>query len=366
MTRLGAGTVLVIIAAAAWAGHELPIYPSFYPHEIEIRTVAPEQAATALGDGKLHAYIGLGLDMAGMPPERVGVIDSLGAFVVVRVNPQSAVANDNACAAVRTVVRTLRQDGFVPHPYPVTPFHGDYLHHADLADAAKARLAKGDSVPGLKIKVSGALAHRDWSAQGSDWDVEVLEVDATGLVESSMLIVNGLIAPPWLKAGWFHAARLLTDAVTDPDDKSRIDAERARLMAGDYSNLTERINLERNLVSAFVQNCQTTVAGYTVKREYVNVGYSSGIENIGYDALTGLRSPMFFRTVKLKDFPWNGWLALGTQARPTAAWNPIGGMNDPFGRLVGSAVTDPALLPAPYEAGWMLNRIADLPTYAGR
>jgi hypothetical protein len=46
--------------------------------------------------------------------------------------------------------------------------------------------------------------------------------------------------------------------------------------------------------------------------------------------------------------------------------NPIGGLNDRFGRLVGFAVTDPALLPSPYEAGWMLNRIADLPTNAGR
>jgi hypothetical protein len=25
-------------------------------------------------------------------------------------------------------------------------------------------------------------------------------------------------------------------------------------------------------------------------------------------------------------------------------------------------MADPALLPSPYDAGWMLNRIADLPT----
>ena len=28
----------------------------------------------------------------------------------------------------------------------------------------------------------------------------------------------------------------------------------------------------------------------------------------------------------------------------------------------GAYVTDPALLPSPYETGWMLNRIADLPS----
>lgn len=368
MKGLGACIVLVI-AAVAWAGHELPIYPSFYPHEIEIKTIAPEQAASALRDGKLQAYVGPGLSMPGAQPEQIGSIESLGAFVVVRLNPQSPHAKDNACAAVRTVIRALapEQGGFVPHPYPVTPFHGDYLHHADLADATKARLAEGATdVQGLKIKASGGLARPDWSAHDTDWDAEVIEVDAAGLVASSMLAVNGSIAPPWLKTGWFHAERLLADAVNDPAVKQRAEAAAARLMASDYFGLVDRINLERDLVSALTSTCRTMVAGYTVKHEYVNVEFSAGIENIGYDSTTGLSSPMFLRTVKLKDFPWNGWFALGTAAAPTAAWNPIGGMNDPFGRLIGYAVTDPALLPAPYESGWILNRIADLPTNAGR
>ena len=51
---------------------------------------------------------------------------------------------------------------------------------------------------------------------------------------------------------------------------------------------------------------------------------------------------MFLRTVKLKDFPWNGWLQLGLDARPSAAWNPIGGFTDEFGRLMWFAVGDPA------------------------
>jgi len=357
----------LFIALAAWAGHELPIYPSFYPHEIEIRTIAPEQAAIALRDGKLHAYVGPGLSVAGAAPGQIGAIESLGAFVVVRINPQSK-AKDDACATANTVMRALGtgQGEFVLHPYPVTPLHGDYLYHADLAEAARARRADGEAVPGLKVKANGALARPGWSAQGDDWDAEVLEVDAAGLVASAMGMTNGLIAPPWLKAGWFHAERLLADAAGDPALQRRGEADRTRLIAGNYSGLTERINIERNLVSALIGDCRKIVAGYTVKRESINIDYSTGIENVGYDALSGLSSPMFLRTVKLKDFPWNGWLALGTPAPPAAAWNPIGGMTDPFGRLVGYAVTDPALLPAPYEAGWMLNRIADLPSNAGR
>jgi hypothetical protein len=135
-----------------------------------------------------------------------------------------------------------------------------------------------------------------------------------------------------------------------------------RLKTGELTDLVERINVERELVTALTGGCRKTIAGFTVKREYVNVEFSAGIENIGFDSIEGLRSPMFIRTAKLKDYPWNGSLVLGIAERPAAAWNPIGGMNDPFGRLLAAAATDPALLPAPYDAGWMINRVADVPT----
>ena len=178
--------------------------------------------------------------------------------------------------------------------------------------------------------------------------------------------MNGWLAPLWVKTGWFHAERLLADSVDDAERRQHVESNLARLEAGAFSGLVERINLERDLVTALTGTCRKVVAGYTVKREYVNVEYSAGIENIGYDSIAGLNSPIFIRTVKLKDFPWNGWLTLGTNGKPTAAWNPIGGMNDPFGRLMGFAIGDPALLPSPYEAGWMLNRIADVTFNSGR
>jgi hypothetical protein len=70
--------------------------------------------------------------------------------------------------------------------------------------------------------------------------------------------------------------------------------------------------------------------------------------------------------VKLKDFPWNGWLKLGIDVPPDAAWNPIGGFSGGFGRLLWSAIGDPALFCAPYDARWMLNRIADVQSNSAR
>jgi hypothetical protein len=375
MKRIGALIVLGTAAAlvtVARSGHELPIYPSFYPHEIEIRSLAPEQAAGDLRDGKIQAYVDRGLQLASAAPDRIRAIESLGAFVIARINPASASRHSEAaaCAAIKTVIRELAgQSDLVLHPYPVTPFHGDYLYHADLAAAAKARFSEGEAAAGdVKIKASGRLArsHPDWSTRDTDWDVELTEVDAAELMASATFAMNGWLAPPWVRTGWFHAERLLADTIDEPARNERAQSDLRRLKTGDFAGLVERTNLERDLVGALTAGCQRIVAGYTVKRHYVNIEFSAGIENIGYDAIDGLRSPIFIRTVKLKDFPWNGWLALGINGEPTAAWNPIGGMTDPFGRMLGFAVGDPALLPSPYEAGWMLNRIADLPANPGR
>jgi hypothetical protein len=311
-------------------------------------------------------------------PESVRAVESLGAFVVVSVNPASSLAPDeaSACAVARAVVRDLAARGgdFVFHPYPVTPFHGDYLDHADLADAARVRLSS-DSADALrpalgspKVRAGSALVaslvRPEWRAQGAAWDAAIDAVDAADLVSSSTVAINGWLGPPWVRAGWFHAALLLADA--NPAKHDRIAAALRRLETHAYGDAVERINLARQLVQLLAESCHKTVAGYTVKREYVSVEYSAGIEDIGYDALEGLRSPMFLRTAKLKDFPWNGWLMLGIESKPAAAWNPIAGFTDPYGRLMWFALGDPAALPSPYDSGWMLNRIADVQSSAGR
>ena len=87
----------------------------------------------------------------------------------------------------------------------------------------------------------------------------------------------------------------------------------ARLQPGAYEGNVERLNLERELVGLLASGCRAMVAGYTVKREHFNAEFSAGVENISFDALEGFSSPMFLRTVKLKDFPWNGWLQLGVR-----------------------------------------------------
>jgi hypothetical protein len=214
----------------------------------------------------------------------------------------------------------------------------------------------------MKVVAQGALAQSlvraDWRAEGAGWDAAIQEVDAGRLVASATTLTNGWIAPRWVRSGWFHAYRLLVDTLVEPEARQRADADALRLQSGDMTDPAERANLERDLVRRLTAGCHAAVVGYTVKREYYNASFSDGIENITPDALEGLNSPMFLRTVKLKDFPWNGWLKLGTPISPQAAWNPVGGFTDGFGRLMWSAIGDPAAMPSPYDHGWVLNRIS--------
>jgi hypothetical protein len=358
--------VAISIVTAAKGGHESPVYPSYYPHEIELASVTPERAGDLLLAGKIQAYIGGAPRFAKPPPDSISYAESLGSFVIVRVNPASPFVKDarSACALAETVVRDLAAKGgdLVVHPFPVTPLHGDYLHYVDLADAAKARvLGSHANLPASDIQNLRVTNKSTRAAQGSDWDVEVAEVDAAQLIAAASYSMNSWLGPAWIRSGWFHAL-LLLGGQADEEDRKQVQ----RLQMDDYADAVERINLERSLVSTLAAGCREQVAGYTVKREYYSTVFTAGVENIAYDSVTGFNSPMFIRTVKLKDFPWNGWLALGIDAVPTAGWNPIAGFTDNFGRLMWSAVGDAALIPSPNETAWMLNRISDVQSSAKR
>ena len=317
---LAAGLALI---GVAHAGHEFPFYPSFYPQEITVEALDARAAAERLAKGTLHAYAGGEIAAQGNPA-KTGSVSSLGGYVVARLGP-------GGCATARDLKNALPA-GAVWHPYPVTPFHADYLHHADRADAARAEPA-GRKQANAQIEI----------------------VEARALIAKASSRYNGWSGPPWARQGWFHAYLLLAPAVSN----ARIEEAVRRLKRGEHRSLEERINLERNLVALLQAGCERVVLGYTVRREHYGADYSQGVENVGYDALEGLASAIFPRTVKLRDFPWNGWLNLAAPAPPSSAWNPIvGGFGDAFGRLVWSALADPAFLPSPHGAGWIENRVS--------
>ncbi len=374
----GAAILLALLIAssvgtipAARAGHEVSVAPSFYPHEIRVETTDPAAAAGLLQRGTLHAFTGEDPFRGKTVPQDVSSVEFLGSYVVATLDgPSTARASRDArCALAARILNVLSRSAgaYVFHPYPVTPFHADYLYHYDLIESLKRRYvgrpAEEGAVAGqgLRLRVKGGFAERlvgtAWRATASGWDATIEEVDAGALQSARATRLDGWWGPPWLKEGWFQAYVLLAERIGNKTGAQSAEATVQRLMKGQYRGLEEKLNLERQLVALLTHGCDAVVVGYTTKREYFNASFSKGVENIAFDSQTGLNSPIFIRTVKLKDFPWNGWLRLGIPDRPGAAWNPVGGFTDAFGRLVWAAMGDPALLPAPYGAGWIVNRV---------
>ena len=360
--------VAVLLASGeAQAGHEIPFYPSFYPQEIKLVVVEPAAAPRLLERNAIHAYVG---PLGGAKPAHTARVESLQSFVVLTFNRANPTLADPAqrCAAAARLLPTLAasKGDYTFNPYPVTPYHEDYLDHFDLVEAAKRRVeeTRGGG-PVLRVRVKGRLAEilggSGWRPADGEWDAALEEIELRDLLAQAATQLDGWTGPPWVRAGWFQAHVVFARGVSEASARSAIEEAFARRLRGGFTSAAERVNLERRLVSLLTRGCDRVAVGYTVRREAINDDYSEGVENIGWDAQAGLNSAVFLRTVKLKDFPWNGWLRLGVASRPAAAWNPIAGFGDEVGRLVWAALGDPALLPAPYGGGWIPNRVRTLP-----
>ncbi len=365
------------MALPTQAGHESPFDPSYYPHEIRIESMAPAAAAALLGRAAIQGFVGADPYPGRTEPPDVAAIDSLEAYVVLTVNTGRFKDRDARCAAAQRAVGILaaKHGAFVFAPYPVTPYHPDYLAHADLVTAARnaaSTPARGAGTARPVLTARGAAAGLlggSAADKTAAWDARVETVPLDDLLSAHATRFAGWIGPPWLKEGWFDAYLLMAGSVGDHTARSDIDRVYGRLISGEPRTEAEAVNLERRLVSLLRRGCERVVLGYTTRREYYSSAYSPGIENVGFDSYAGLDSDIFVRTAKLKDFPWNGVLRLGMApppggGRPSAPWNPVAGFGDSFGRLVWAAVGDPAMLPAPYGGGWIANRIGSWETWS--
>jgi len=344
-----------LCVAAAEAGHEITFYPSYYPQEIVVRFSEPATAARLLRQNKIHAYAGGDPFAGGAAPAYVRFTESLRGFVVLSFpRPAGAFASAPArCAAGAGIARALgARAPFVAHPYPVTPYHDDYVAHADLVQKARERGA--GALP--RVRAAGPLAASVAAAGiprgGAAAEAVLEEIELPALLAGAETQLIGWVGPPWLKSGWFHAWLLHSGAAS----RKAADDSFRRRTEGRWSDAADRFNLERRLVAQLGAGCERVVLGYTRRREPVNNEYSEGVENVAADAQAGLASPIFVRTVKLKDFPWNGWLRVAVPGRPRAAWNPVAGFGDAAGRMVWSAVGDPALLLDPDSGRFIANR----------
>jgi hypothetical protein len=356
---------LFVAGGQSGAGHSVGHYPSFYPHEIRIDTLDPAAAAKRLSDAKLHAYVGAAPIFAGPVPPHLRSATSLGSLLVLSFNTAATTfaSVEARCTTARGVAAVISKEKvgrFVFHPYPITPFHSDYVHHADRVEAAHTTIRSASAPVSHKIDARGELAaavvkaRLGTVAEGADAILEEVSVDA--VLATAGVPFDGWSGLPWAKEGWFQAHRLLSPQL-DGARRQAADEIYEQLIRGETIGFTERVNLERSLIASLTEGCERMVVGYAPREEYFDERYPEGIENVAFDSLGGLNSPVFFRTVKLKEYPWNGELFLGAREPARSAWNPVAGFTDATSRMVWSAVGDPAMIHFPFNASWMPNRV---------
>jgi len=359
---LGQSFAVVIGLPCAEADHEVSYFPSFYPQEIRIEPLDPEGAAREFVNktDPLHVYVGTAPRFSGQIPEHLKSVESLKSLITVSVNPQSSrlQSREARCHAIGQAADALvARPDVVMHRYPITSYHADYLIHADRLSPSKATSKPAETAaPIFHAGADLSLLSPQVRVQATDWDVSLDEISVSALLIQAGVGFNDWPAPPWTKEGWFQAYQLLRPAISRTSDREQADELYERLTHNEFKDRTEQLNLERELLAALLGSCERAVVGYRLRQEFYTDDFSNGIENIAADSQSGLNSAVFLRTVKLKDFMWNGWLRIGIDPRPTAAWNPIAGFSDAAGRLVWSTVGDNAFLPIPYNSRWVPNR----------
>ena len=111
------------------------------------------------------------------------LILGLGAYLVITFD--GAVAQqwqpEQRCAVVQDMVSVLAAGAtaFVFHPYPITPYHGDYLYHFDRIEMLKSQYLRRsaglrESFPHpLTVRAHGALAAQlmrpPWQRMAQRW-----------------------------------------------------------------------------------------------------------------------------------------------------------------------------------------------------
>jgi hypothetical protein len=203
--------LLAALASRADAGHEIPYYPSFYPQEIALTVAEPAAAARLFAKNAIHAYLG---PLAAPKGAELAWTESFRAYVVLTFNPASrafADARERCAVAARLAPALATSKGeYVVYPYPVTPWHEDYAHHADLVEAARARAAMAGAIPRLRVSrsVAGLSPGPAWRPADGEWDATLEEVPLDQLLLGEATRLDGWMGPPWFKQGWFHAHAL--------------------------------------------------------------------------------------------------------------------------------------------------------------
>ena len=184
--------------------------------------------------------------------------------------------------------------GWVAHPYPVTPYHADYLQHADVVSRHQGAAGRTQARQ-PRLRARGALAERaagKLRVADGPWDATVEEVSLDDLLAAHRGRAQRLARARLGQAGM--VPRLAASRAKPDRFRSEAGGGRVSIGASPPAPTTarrSRVALERRLVRALVAGCERVVAGYVLRREVFSAEFSQGIENIVCDSQAGFNRP---------------------------------------------------------------------------
>lgn len=359
------------------AGHENVQYQSYYPHEIRFLQVDNLDSALKLmrnttTSGRVQ---GLHLYMEMSKKEEVSGITSVKFLEQITKIYYLKFSEFNQHLKNKTL-RTALSYGCInrvelakemktnPLFIPLLPQHRETSYVKDFEEMLKTVNCGNVShkLGNLKVgftpaeeavaeKIVGQIKHNAGSninvekVRDSDaWDILVAGVDVPGYVFSKLKYINGV----------FYGT----------DSFDGITFIRDLFLAG--KNITEqRIKNEadlflytRLLVSDWYENSFTHPLMYDLQYYVYNDDYDEGLHNMAWSPLVGFLEPSaFFRTVKIKLFPWNGWLLVGSPSVDKCRFNPFLVPGDATCYGLWSVLSDPAFVLNPYNLTFEPNRV---------
>src|SRR5437899_12271861 len=99
-------------------------------------------------------------------------------------------------------------------------------------------------------------------------------MQSSGCLGDQVMRLTGWPGRPCLQEGWLHPHLVYARGVTHAGGRSAIEETFARRVRGGYASATERLNLERRLVSLLTRGCERVPLGYAVRREGLSDDYS--------------------------------------------------------------------------------------------
>ena len=171
-------------------------------------------------------------------------MESLRGWVVLTF-PRPA-ASGGALRGRARLVRALgARAPFVAHPWPVTPYHDDYVRSTTSSSAPASARRSRATVRAAATALASALTDVGVPVRADRRVVEEVTLAVAARWRRDGLA--GWHGPPWLKEGWFQAwllqAPALAPARRRTAEETFAAAPRRRCRAA------ERINLERQLVA---------------------------------------------------------------------------------------------------------------------